>query len=74
MSSKFLLKMAAPNHGFSGHLTCIERLCRICGSTLNNSTIYHVKQHLYHLNCIFDLHFGEDLPNVHPTKFCKKCY
>ena len=66
--------MAASDHDFTDHIKCMEKLCRICGSTLTISTIYIVKDHLNRLTSIFNINCDEDISVVHPKSFCNKCY
>ena len=64
--------MAANNN----HLTNLSRLCRVCGSIIGQkSKPFQVNKYIEKLKSAFWIDGLEnDTIDVHPTKFCSKCY
>ena len=61
---------------FSSHKSLILNLCRVCGSHMKNKEKqFFVNCYLTVLKDVFWIHNIEnDDPEVHPPKFCSKCY
>jgi len=55
------------------HSKCVERLCRICGNLLGTKS-FEVSKYLTLLEEAFYIDHKKDNPEVHPKRFCIKCY
>lgn len=54
------------------HIKELENLCRVCGGPVKQNRL--CKDHQAALESVFSIDITADKSNVHPKKFCKRCY
>ena len=54
------------------HIKELANLCRVCGGPVKQNRL--CKDHEVALKSVFSIDISTDKPNVHPQKFCKRCY
>lgn len=65
--------------GLEAHIKCIEALCRFCGNRVRNSVgnigVTHlVESYRDELLGAWGVDVGGDEPDIHPPRFCHRCY
>ena len=54
------------------HIKKLANLCQVCGGPVKQNR--HCKDHEAALKSVFSIDISTDKANVHPQKFCKRCY
>ena len=54
------------------HIKELANLCRVCGGPVKQNRL--CRDHEAALKSVFSIDISTDRANVHPQKFCKRCY
>ena len=54
------------------HIQAIQNLCRVCGGPVKQNR--PCKDHQEALQAVFSIDITNDSENIHPKRFCKRCY
>lgn len=60
------------------HRRTLVELCRVCGERLNKANerqiAYSTSEYATRLDITLNVNVSHDKEDIHPTKFCHKCY